>query len=313
MEDDRKQGGVFDTLGGLYNSFSNLRSLSQLGNIITRVGAVLVPEAAPWVPVFLVICLIVIPVVLILLGGVGFAGQLGGNQPSPSGNLENVVISENCTTLEESPYGCLKSKFNIEVQGLFDKELAKDVYKAFSIAYNGSSLYRERWGNGNRKMILRFVAPDLHDAEGLQTCSAQAKTAGDERKAYDEMLIYNNLNQNGTYVCGLTSGIGYLIIHETGHVLADRNRNTLFADFTNQLPSLQTDPCYSSSGFLKTYIGPGQDVAAEDFAESIAEFVVHNSWQTGAGISNFKNTCPKTYSWFYTNIFGTDVANSYGL
>lgn len=92
------------------------------------------------------------------------------------------------------------------------------------------------------------------------------------------------------------------LIHETGHVIANRNSG-LKASFRDaDLVNLDS-ACYDR-GFLKTYaLRSGVRPVSESFAESVALFIGRRKRGRLGTIADFEAECPNTYAWVRTNVF----------
>jgi hypothetical protein len=92
------------------------------------------------------------------------------------------------------------------------------------------------------------------------------------------------------------------LIHESGHVLANRN-DGIKAEFRAAgLPELDPD-CYDG-GFLKTYYyRSGVNPVSESFAEAIALYIGRRKVGRHATIEDFETECPNTHAWIRTAVF----------
>lgn len=297
MNEQEKRNGIVDRLNSLYNA----GQLSRLAR-----GAILSP-VKPW-PIIIV--LVIIPLITLGIGLATFSPGTASGLPVVAVQTPAPVF---CTTIDQSPGACLKKDFNIETSGFSNTEL-KDIYNAFSLVYS-YPLYKNAWNKGNRKLIITNEPP-FH-AETIGTCTGEALPG---RGGDDKLKLWNPGGK-----CTFYGGMAYLIIHEVGHILSDRD-GSLLNKFTSEYrgligggdscykfyvpPGPGGDSCYTAGDYyLKTYIGPGHCVNEENFAEGTADYVLYKTWapaQDGKvySLEDFPNQCPATYSWFKNNVFG---------
>lgn len=302
MDEDRRQdnNNLVNNINGLVGQAQNIKFASRFA----------VTLGLPfWAA--LAGALILAAIVIAITGGPGNASEnTKGGQP-----VQNTSPS---ICIKWDPILCLQD-FNIQAVGFENNRIfALEVYSAFLIAYNQSPLYRQLWNKGGKKLILTYGKPAGALVGEGNDCQGQAFPAADAPNGtqVDDMMNIWNWGK-----CGFWGGEAYLIIHETGHILAGRNIQ-LFNRFSQDaLASSDGDKCYKnwngSPNYLKTYIGPGADSHAEGFAEGIADYVLYRSWQSWnpqTRLSNFQTTeCPKTYDWLKQNIFGVDIQPPAGL
>ncbi len=104
----------------------------------------------------------------------------------------------------------------------------------------------------------------------------------------------------GLYEYGLSfkeSSLEYTLVHELGHIIDYRN------------PGLRQQYLQVPGGDSKcyTYPFPSMCSGAEAFAESIALYVVHETYYfsyTGHGYFDFPGKYPNQYEWLKDNVFG---------
>ena len=96
--------------------------------------------------------------------------------------------------------------------------------------------------------------------------------------------------------------VAMFLIHEMGHVIANRN-DGIKAQFRDaELPAADPD-CYDR-GFLKTYYyRSGVNPVSESFAESLALFVWNRKSGAHATIEDFAAECPSTHDFARTHVF----------
>lgn len=284
--------------------------------IKTVVGSLRPPAIAPSLVGILMAVLFVLTIftVAVLLETPGQASEV--NQEQTTQVITHLPPSSNCPSGDY--VSCLSNDLNMEITEFdgtnpkYTKEmLAEDVFNAFSIAYNGSALYRQLWGTN--KLDIKYAVPPVGDEH---TCQGQAMPDADYHTGIDVLYLWNFDS------CSFYGGNAYLIIHETGHILAGRNKTLLFNGkfhvFYNSLPGNDGE-CYyygtkdggvHNGYYLGTYIGPGIYPDAETFAEGIADYVLyHTWWQKSAKPEWFKEyptQCSDTFTWFKNNIFGRD-------
>jgi len=92
------------------------------------------------------------------------------------------------------------------------------------------------------------------------------------------------------------------LIHESGHVIADRNAGLKDAFRESGVRAL--DPQCYDDGFLKTYsLRSGVNAVSESFAEAVALFVWNKKRGVHASILDFEAECPHTREWIRTAVF----------
>lgn len=99
----------------------------------------------------------------------------------------------------------------------------------------------------------------------------------------------------------------FLLIHETGHLIGQRNYSVKTA-FPHSSLVNQDRSCYDR-GYLKTYsLRCGSNCGINPKSESFAEaqgLYIYNSKNGSLGdIDNFRTQCDNTYSWIRVNVFG---------
>lgn len=99
----------------------------------------------------------------------------------------------------------------------------------------------------------------------------------------------------------------FLLIHETGHIIGQRNYSVKTAFPHSSLVNLDRS-CYDR-GYLKTYslrCGSSCNITpkSESFAEAQGLYVYNSKNGKLADIDNFRVECDNTYSWIRTNVFG---------
>lgn len=305
-QEDEKSNAI-DRINDLYNRAQNLRSATRLlnsfggggvGNMgagqagagrvasgATRAGALFMNPVGAGILVFVLIVVILV----FVLGN-----QAGGNSTNPA---KTQLVT--CTGLNSDPTACLMKDFKIQAVG-FPTESAAEVYNAFAISYKQSSLYQKLWDNGGQTLVLTYNPPgDVNP----NTCHGEAFSA-------TKMAMWN-MNK-----CTFSTGNAYLIIHEIGHIISFRN-DRLFNSFDYQDLASKDQGCFRSynngNPYLKTYIGTGMYPADENFAETLADYILYGSWGRASGLVNFPTQCPTTYKWAYDNVFGVGISAPEGL
>lgn len=96
--------------------------------------------------------------------------------------------------------------------------------------------------------------------------------------------------------------IAMFLIHESGHVLANRNSGMRARFREAGLDEL--DPRCYDRGFLITYsLRSGVRPASESLAEAMALFIGRRKVGTLGTIDDFESQCPHTYEWVRRNVF----------
>lgn len=279
------------------NTLLNLKR----GAPLLRVAAAGIGSTAIWAVGIIIGALILTFSIAVFSGGQGLTSE------TSTGPQQAQLTT--CTDLNSDPTACLMRDFKIQAIG-FPTKFATEVYNAFAIFYKQSSLYRELWGTGETLKLTYNYSPFRQEDVDPTHCHGEAFSSKD-------MAMWN-MN-----LC--TTANAYLIIHELGHVISWR-RPDLFNSFNwQELAGQDGQKCYhqwnktdTQGGgpyppYLRTYLGNGLYPKDENFAETLADYVVHNSWNTGAGLTDFSGTCPATYTWAYNNVFRTTIVPSGGL
>lgn len=268
---DQKRNNINDYINNLYSGIQNARMIGQLGrggaSGAGRVAAT-VGRAAP---------LLLNPVSLAIIGIVSVTiitvFVLGGQ--SSATEIPNPPV----------PATYISSALNISGDTRGQQNL---IYKFFQET-TGFPKYQNLLTSSGPVNISFDFDPGLD--EGL--CGGGVVGS--------DITFYNFPRS----ACG-ESGKKYLFLHESGHVIGNRNRD-VYNSFALTYPSLkeqdnQADQkCYTDDGFLLSYQKEFGDIAGaenESFAESIALSIL-KKWKT---FDNFPLNCPATYNWIKANV-----------
>lgn len=210
-----------------------------------------------------------------------------------------------------NPVKSLKDNFNIAVTGTSNNTLLSKICFAFAYASKSSGYLSKLIATGNTLYI----------------------NAVSDTKCWAFTPDQNHITlHNGGCASLSQTSITYLLIHESGHVIADRNPR-LYQNYPHSSLAQSDTTCWQYSSttctgslragyFLKSYplryycTGWGGCVTqinarSESFAESVVDYLTSTSyWKTGmAGlcartISSFSSTCSNTFSWLKNNVYG---------
>lgn len=197
-----------------------------------------------------------------------------------------------CDDLNINPALCLKQNFNVVVNNGTNQQKI-DVYKMLAYA-SKSCEYKRLLMKGGETLTIRM------NDYGVVACAGYTPT--------------ENLIRLGP--CSISySARKYLLIHESGHIIKDRNPG-LYQRYPLTTLRTQDARCYSPDGFLISYplrVSCSYSTTAytkrsEGFAEGIADYSNYMSYNpTGTycavALTRFPTQCPKTYNWFNINIF----------
>lgn len=202
------------------------------------------------------------------------------------------ICGLSCDDLDINPAICLKQNFNVIVNNGTNQQKI-DVYKILAYA-SKSCEYKRLLMKGGETLTIRM------NDYGVETCAGYTPT--------------ENLIRLGP--CSISyNARKYLLIHESGHIIKDRNPG-LYQRYPLTTLRTQDARCYSPDGFLISYplrVSCSYSTTAytkrsEDFAESIADYSNYMSYNpTGTycavALTRFPTQCPQTYNWFNINIF----------
>ncbi len=226
--------------------------------------------------------------------------------PPPS---DTITCTQDPAT---NPAYCLKEVYNVIVSGESNNNNLYTIYSIF--ASTKSDKYRQLLRTGGQTLYI--YVPYC-----TGSCISLAST--------------NSILLNGFFSLGLPySSQQRLLIHESGHVICNRN-GQLCNQFSNTtLASQDGTACYQYNSsnctgsfragyFVKSYSlryfcynpPPGQcweiDAHNESFAEAIAGYLFRSIGISGyrcqITISDYPSQCANTYEWVKTNIYGGTV------
>lgn len=195
----------------------------------------------------------------------------------------------------------LKSDFNIVVQGDSNLQHLITIYNIISTAAT-SPLYKQLLTCGGNTLTITIAAGDVPSLTGANT------------------ITLRNFFSSGKSFASQSN----LLIHESGHVIRNRNCNRVSQAYPYSALISQDTACYDF-GFLRSYAlrpgnhscnGPYNPVATwsisengESFAESIADYVTYKTYTNSGYLCStsltnvYKSLCPNTYNWIKNNIF----------
>jgi hypothetical protein len=98
--------------------------------------------------------------------------------------------------------------------------------------------------------------------------------------------------------------IAEFLIHESGHILRDRNP-ALGTAFATALDGLVVSDraCYDGRFLISYAFRSGVNANSESMAESIGLFIANRNRGPLGTIRDFRNECPNTYEWTRANVF----------
>lgn len=114
-------------------------------------------------------------------------------------------------------------------------------------------------------------------------------------------VVNGNITLFNFFTCA-ASGRRYLLLHETGHTIGNRNAD-LYHSFPYSQLKASDSSCYSPAGFLKTYAEEFGNLSGpfnESFAEAVSLFI---SYKDRPPLNNFPTQCPATYNWIRANVY----------
>lgn len=272
-----------------YNSYKNAKraynaaKTARTGIMAAEGIGAAAATSEVWVPV-VVIGLIIVVIIIVLFGGVsGVKGGDLGNSPSPTASS---------TPGPSTPAGSPVNASNVVARLRSDFDMVvNDTNSDHLIAvYN----------------ILALAGKSSDYASLL-------KKAGPTQIYFDNSPCGGGVNWAGNITlhsffsgCGQLITRQYILIHETGHVIAIYS-GRLWGSFYNSAYYPSDGSCYAYHGadgyYLKTYpysaVSGGGGGRAESFAEALSLYVIPRGV-----LSNFKTQCPVDYNWEKNNIFG---------
>lgn len=316
MEENQKREKPVDSINEVAKDVVNLvqrtRQLGQIANFVQGILTTLA-NAAPSTTIFGVIFLFVLIAVLIgsifivFIGGAPVA--VGGTGGSDTGGSSGGSSPGQVFTCDSGIYSsCLKDTFNISVTGANNTNQLQWIFNAFAYASKSTGYYKALTNGGTLNIVL--------NDRRRNACAGY--TPGPNEIDF------------GPWTCGAPySSIRYLIIHESGHAIADRNPR-LFQSYPGPTSLSSQDPtCYdverSNDGgcgkpaatwlvsYPLRYYCKGvcySDITArnESWADSIADYATYMNYSfpsnhCSIGLSSFKTSCNSTYNWFKENFF----------
>lgn len=103
----------------------------------------------------------------------------------------------------------------------------------------------------------------------------------------------------------------FLITHEVGHIMKQRNFRILQQEFPRTELINKNPNCFNNEGTIKTYNRLGLsctsswcEQTSESSAEAIALYVYNRKDGKYGNISNFRSQCPAIYDWAKNSVFG---------
>lgn len=265
-DEERKQEQSPDLVGTAQNIQRAARLISK-GAKVARAAMALAATSEIWVPI--VVVGVFIFTFVIVLGGPGATSEISSQQQQ-----EEKIAQEGDTS----------KLFTITARG----DSVSDIYfyndilgEAFS-----SSRYTELiTKNGPFSVELDEI---LGEEENI--CA----------RAY--VLKPSTIKLFGFSRCSLGDQ-KYLALHESGHVIGNRNVE-LYKSFPHSELINNDSDCYSSLGHIKSYYYAETergDIAAynESFAEAIAMYIIRKK----SPFADFRLKCPYTSAWVAKNIF----------
>lgn len=300
-QSEQKQGFFSKAINGANSGFNNYRNarmatnagkqfgkqigkkmLMQGGRAAATEGTVaLFSNPVGWV--ILGIGFVIVIIVVILFGGA--SGVKGGEptvSPSPTVSSTPGPSSPSGAPVNASNVvSRLKSDFNMVVNDTNSDHLIM-VYNILALA-GKSSAY---------EALLKKAGPTQIYFDS-KPCGGRVDWTG-------------NITLHSFFSgCGQLVTRQYVLIHETGHVIAIYS-GRLWASFYNLAYYPSDASCYAYHGsdgyYLKTYpysAGAGGGGRAESFAEALSLYVIPRGV-----LSNYKRQCPVGYNWEKNNIFG---------
>ena len=209
--------------------------------------------------------------------------------PDASFTISSVTSSASsptCPTKAE-----ILSKFGANVTGTANCKMLLAIYNAYDTAFSWSK-YRAMI-KSNTTFNLHLIVKKLGD----QKCGGYVT------------------DKNNIYVYDLNDCVSnsksttYMIIHETGHLVGQRN-SALYESYPISTLASQDSSCYSSK-FLKTYNRRDTVARHESMAEASALIIINSRKGALGTITNFRTQCGNTYSEIKSTFFGTPSPKTY--
>ncbi len=275
------------------SAVSTAQNVKKLAKVAQAVQAVTSFIAATW-EVWLIVIVIVIIVALFLVIITTILGQNSNSNQAILPTLTPTPTQGQVLTCDSGDYvQCLREQLNIIVIG-GNVSNAKKIFNAFSFPAQ-SEKYLSLLTRGGKTLRIVIVGNNPRGCNGLAIGFAGTIVLTD-----------------GACFSINPTNFRYLMIHESGHIIGARNRH-LYASFPWKDLQKEDAACYDQ-GYLKSYAlrcgsSCGINPKDESFAEAIAIALTKNStnkagFLSSQAIIDFKNTCPNTYAWINSNIYG---------
>lgn len=277
-EEQERRESLVDRANDLYSAYNRIR---QIQGLIKKVqlaqkAAALLATSEVWGPILIGIGLVVLFTVIIttITGGRATAGENPPSQTTPPVSIGSLNI-----------FGGTAE----------DQNLMNGFYQQTSVYPKYQSLLSD-----NGPVNIYFAIDPGLTKRDPRLCGGSVEGA--------KITFYNFPTSSCT-----VSGKRYMFLHESGHVIANRNRD-LYNSFALAYAELKDKDfsCYSRAGFLRTYFeefGAGENsrldaTIDESFAEAIAVSVLR-SWSSDYGkFDDFPKECPATFNWIGANVLG---------
>jgi hypothetical protein len=246
--------------------------------------------ANPEIVAIAIVILVVVALFLIIITTI--IGQNNSSNGDSGTIISPTPVQGQLLTCPSGDYStCLKQDFNIVVFGGNAADATK-IFNAFAFA-GQSQQYLSLLTKNGQSLRIFIIGSDPKVCSGLTIGFAGIIKLSD-----------------GACFNIPDSSFRYLLIHESGHVLAARN-SRLYQSFPwTQYQTQDGSSCYDQ-GYIKSYAlrcGSSCGIRPKDeaFAESVADSLTSSSnAKTGAAqLIHFATDCPATYNWFKDNVFG---------
>lgn len=308
----------------------------QVGKMAVRAGAqaavaagqTLVSTAPAWGIPALILFIIIIVVIIIFGGGQNVkAGNpqdcttIGGtcsSQPTCSDVPDSQPDTTSICSDTSKPTCCvaksildctpanaaksLKDGLNIVVTGAANNDQISTICKIYS------------------KVIVSPLYKQLLTCGGNQLTIALVNTSGSISLGGPNLIQLNGFFASGKNDASREN----LLIHESGHVMKNRNCLRVSQQYENDYSNLVSSDgaCYNL-GYVRSYplrlgtfrcnpgLITGITSTSESFAEQIADYVTYKYFTNPTGFrcsqslqSVYMSVCSNTYTWVRSNIFG---------
>jgi len=266
MEEDNRRKDLDDSLRDAYSTYRTARSLAGLGRTLSAARGAIAAAGVIGSGGWVALIVVGLLLVISVFTLVIVSGSPGATSEISPGEEQEITTQQ-----------IFEIEGNDPLSDAYLKELLSDALS-----------------NNKFKTLLT--------ERGLINISinkGRADFAGCEAEVLGKTIFFYGFSKN----CS-KSEQKYLLLHELGHVIGNRNAR-LYQSFPYEDLKEAESSCFGRRGILLSYYysdreGGGKDVFDETFAESIAQFSMYNE---RTRLKFFPNQCPKIYGWVKDNIF----------